>query len=382
MKKGAGRETWGQFAWKHGTRTVVIFLLVKTVMGLQNVIFPKPVVDLVPVSLKLETVYDQDSDTFSVLDRRDLSFRLRPHRTCTGTKIVFAVLTAPKNLEKREALRRQIGERSDVFLLFLLGETKAPGVQDLLHAEAAAHGDLLQISVEDHYTRLSYKTISSFIWTNRFCGSAKYVAKIDDDITMDLDKLFSILDSKYGDGSMPDQIECPSTMKNMRPWRQNHTRSIMGKWAISHEDMSRRVYPDFCPGWLYVTTPKVGLALAEASLVTPSDPLMRVARLDDIFVAGFLRERVPGVKVQQFHDGLIGDSWNSFFSHCPFLGITKNIFYNDVVLDKGSGKTSYIKGQKFYWCAFLEFFILENLEWVLPATAAYTGPAWALCYRE
>ena len=47
------------------------------------------------------------------------------------------------------------------------------------------HGDLLQISVEDHYTRLSYKTLSSFIWTNRFCGNARYVAKIDDDITMD-----------------------------------------------------------------------------------------------------------------------------------------------------------------------------------------------------
>merc|ERR1711963_1024148 len=92
--------------------------------------------------------------------------------------------------------------------------------------------------------------------------------------------------------------------------------------AISHEDMSRRVYPDFCPGWLYVTTPKVGLAMAEASLVTPSDPLMRVARLDDIFVAGFLRERVPGVKVQQFHDGLIGDSWKTWNGFFPQLLLT------------------------------------------------------------
>ena len=104
--KGEGRETWGQFAWKHGQRTVVIFLLVKTVMGLQNVIFPKPVVDHAPVSLKLESVYDQDSDTFSVLDRRGVSFILRPRRACSDTRLIFAVLTAPKNLEKREALRR------------------------------------------------------------------------------------------------------------------------------------------------------------------------------------------------------------------------------------------------------------------------------------
>jgi hypothetical protein len=241
---------------------------------------------------------------------------------------------------------------------------------------------MLQISVEDHYTRLSYKTISSFIWTNRFCGSVKYIAKIDDDITMDLDHLLGILEAKHGSGPVSDTIECPSTMRNMRPWRQNGTRSIMGKWAISHEDMGRRVYPDFCPGWLYVTSPRVGLALAEVSVVAPEDPLMRVARLDDIFVSGFVRERVEGVSVRQFEGGRTGEAWNSFFSHCPFLGITKNIFFNDVVLEKGSGNTNYIKGHKFYWCAFLEFFILQNLEWLVPAAAAYTTPAWALCYRD
>ena len=317
-----------------------------------------------------------------MLDHRAVSFLLRPHVSCSETKIVFAVLTAPKNVAKRETLRRQVGERQGVFLLFLLGATRDQEVQGRLQEEAMVHGDLLQISVEDHYTRLSYKTLSSFIWTNRFCGKARYVAKIDDDITMDLNQLMSILEKKHGDQPMPDMIECPSTMRNMRPWRQNHSQSIMGKWAISQEDMSRRVYPDFCPGWLYVTTPRVGLALAEVSLVTPEDPLMKVARLDDIFVSGFVRERVEGVGVQQFHAGLTGQSWNRFFSHCPFLGITKNIFYNDVVLDKGSGKTSYIKGQKFYWCAFLEFFILENMEWLVPAAAAYTGPAWDLCSRE
>ena len=51
--------------------------------------------------------------------------------------------------------------------------------------------------------------------------------------------------------------ECPSVMRNMRPWRHNHTNTIMGKWSVSRDEMPRRVHPDFCPGWLYVTTPKV-----------------------------------------------------------------------------------------------------------------------------
>lgn len=371
-----------EFWLKHSSRAVVIFLAVKFVMGMQNVIYPKPSIEPVTVTHKLDTLYDESSDTFSVLDRTNVSFIMRPHVACNNIKIVLMALTAPKNVEKRERLRRQFGEKDGVFILFLLGKTLDTTVQESLQTENMLHGDMVQISVRDHYKALSYKTLTGFIWANRFCGSAKYIVKVDDDVTMDLDNLISLLDTKYGDTSpVPDVVECPSVMRNMRPWRQNHTESIMSKWSISKEDMERRVYPDFCPGWLYVITPRVGLALAEVG-VKNSYELMPKARLDDIFVTGFLRERLPWAKLQQLHDGTMGRAWNGFFSHCPFLGITKNIFYNDVVLDKGSNGVSYIKGQKFYWCAFLEFFILENLEYLFPSMAEYTAPFWAVCKRS
>jgi len=363
----------------------VIFLTVKLIMGLQNIIYPKPTLEPVIVTNKLETIYDPDLDTFSVLDRTNVSFLMRPHNVCNNAKIVLMALTAPKNVEKRERLRRQFGEKQGVYILFLLGKTSNSTVQEDLRSENMLHGDMVQISVLDHYKALSYKTLTGFIWTNRFCGSAKYIVKVDDDVTVDLDNLMFLLDQKYGElsphgGNVPDIVECPSVMRNMRPWRQNHTQSIMSKWSISKEDMERRVYPDFCPGWLYVVTPRVGLALAEVG-VQHADELMTKARLDDIFVTGFLRERLPWTKLQQLHDGNMGKAWNGFFSHCPFLGITKNIFYNDVVLDKGSNGVSYIKGQQFYWCAFLEFFILENIEFLFPSLSKHTAPFWDICKR-
>eukprot|EP00092_Neocalanus_flemingeri_P002750 GFUD01002945.1.p1 GENE.GFUD01002945.1~~GFUD01002945.1.p1 ORF type:complete len:385 (+),score=72.52 GFUD01002945.1:393-1547(+) len=375
-----------QFWLKHSRRAVVIFLTVKLIMGLQNIIFPKPMIEPVTVSHKLETLYDADTDTFSVLDRTNVSFLMRPHTACRNVKIVLMALTAPKNVEKRERLRRQFGEKEGVYILFLLGKTSSSSVQEDLQAENMLHGDMVQISVMDHYRALSYKTLTGFIWANRFCGSAKFIVKVDDDVTLDLDNLLFLLEKKYGEnsphgGTVPDIVECPSVMRNMRPWRQNHTESIMSKWSISKEDMERRVYPDFCPGWLYVMTPRVGLALAEVG-VKHAQELMSKARLDDIFVTGFLRERLPWATLQQLHDGPMGQAWNGFFSHCPFMGITKNIFYNDVVLDKGSNGVSYIKGQKFYWCAFLEFFILENLEFVFPSLATHTAPLWAVCRRS
>ena len=52
--------------------------------------------------------------------------------------------------------------------------------------------------------------------------------KVDDDIRLDLTALETLLHSKYGGPSsqrpVPDTIECPSLMRNMRPWRQTHNK--------------------------------------------------------------------------------------------------------------------------------------------------------------
>ena len=156
-----------EFWLKHSRRAVVIFLAVKLIMGLQNIIFPKPSIEPVTVSHKLETLYDADSDTFSVLDRTNVSFLMRPRIACKQVKIVLMALTAPKNVEKRERLRRQFGEKEGVYMLFLLGKTSSSALQEKLQTENMVHGDMVQISVMDHYKALSYKTLTGFIWANR-----------------------------------------------------------------------------------------------------------------------------------------------------------------------------------------------------------------------
>lgn len=52
-------------------------------------------------------------------------------------------------------------------LVFLLGQVTDKLVMSELREENLASGDLVQISVRDHYTALSYKTLSGFIWANR-----------------------------------------------------------------------------------------------------------------------------------------------------------------------------------------------------------------------
>ena len=56
LKQG---QNWGQFWSKHLWRALVIFLLVKAAMGLQNVLYPKPLIPSQSLTGKLETVYNQ-----------------------------------------------------------------------------------------------------------------------------------------------------------------------------------------------------------------------------------------------------------------------------------------------------------------------------------
>ena len=98
--------------WKfHGRNALVIFLAVKVMMGLQNVIYPKPQITETLVSRELETIYDLESERFSILDKTDISFLLRPRLSCQHTDMVIMALSAPNNTEKRQRLREALTDR-------------------------------------------------------------------------------------------------------------------------------------------------------------------------------------------------------------------------------------------------------------------------------
>ena len=88
------------------------------------------------------------------------------------------------------------------------------------------------------------------------CPEARWITKTDDDVSLDLDNLKNMLAWKYGSLSAPDIMECPSVIRNMRPLKQQHSGTIMSKFFITSQELRRRVYPDVCFGWLYVTTPR------------------------------------------------------------------------------------------------------------------------------
>ena len=96
------------------------------------------------------------------------------------------------------------------------------------------------------------------------------------------------------------------------------------------------------------------------SLVSSKFLAMRnIALYSVTLFSGLLRERIKGSKVVQLKPNIV---WDSYLSECPFLGITKTIFFNDFVKSKGR----YVNNVSFYLCAYLEFFILDTLDSLAP----------------
>jgi len=65
-----------------------------------------------PELLKTETIYDLQTESFRIFDLKNVSYLQKPKGSCDGVQVVLLVLSAPKNVEKREKLRAQFRKES------------------------------------------------------------------------------------------------------------------------------------------------------------------------------------------------------------------------------------------------------------------------------
>ena len=194
----------------------------------------------------------------------------------------------------------------------------------------------------------------------------KYILKTDDDAKLNYSVVLKQLESKHGSSSPELLVECPSPFKHMKTerFRPNDPNSLLNKWAFSEEEISRRNLPPYCNGWVYVTTPDTAIRLAEMATNMPSK-LMKINRMDDLFY-GFVLEQIEGARVEQLAGGPYGSLWNNILSQCPFLGTSKNVFFNQVVIKKGRYVGGFDVNAWYFFCGIWEGYVVYKFEHLLP----------------
>ncbi len=191
-----------------------------------------PYTTLKPASL--ENCDLSENNFLNVIDQQNITVLKKPSAD-HFKDVVFVILTAPGNYEKRQRTREQLQKfSSKISWIFLIG-TSTHDNDKKLAAEISENGDFLQISVRDSYDNLAYKTLASFLWLWKHDQSGgrkvKWIVKIDDDLRLELATIIQILEDKDKAGHVGDEdnrIFCSHIYRNLVPETRNGTQGA--KW--------------------------------------------------------------------------------------------------------------------------------------------------------
>ena len=201
---------------------------------------------------------------------------------CATSPISFLLLvkSATKNRLKREAIRSSWGRtqipRESVVIVFLLGRPGDSSQQMAIKEEAEKYGDIVQGDFIDTYHALQYKSVMGLVWASTFCPQAEFVMKGDDDMFIDVFELLVLSRLNIKNQSRNHFLLC---------YVESHGSILYPPYRFQ----GGSVYPPYCSGWMYVTTPATAKRLANEAQGSS------YFWVDDAWITGFLAKKL-GIK--------------------------------------------------------------------------------------
>lgn len=253
------------------------------------------------------------------------SYALENPELCSSVEdldIIIIIHSSPEHFQRRLAIRSSWANDAfykhlaTVKVLFLLGQTKDTLIQDTINREFNHFKDMLQGDFKDDYHNLTLKGVMAYKWLTERCRNARFVMKVDDDISVNMFKVFTEVYPKYKNAAM--QITCNHIEPNTMPiLRQNDS-----KWFVNENHFrGMDSFPtDYCSGFFILFTNDMIPALYESSKVTP------FFWIDDVYLYGLVPSNVPNIT----YVGLTGPwhqlsgqealvCYKNLTATCPFL---------------------------------------------------------------
>ncbi|RUS74862.1 hypothetical protein EGW08_017386 [Elysia chlorotica] len=179
----------------------------------------------------------------------------------------------------------------EIILVFFIGSADSlsdeNGEQKRIEREAKTYGDIFQDTYIDTYKNLTLKSISIINWISKNCPNARYAAKIDDDMYVNIPYLLSRLrdhakKTSAAFSSPPENIlrAPPPFLVGAINYGASVIRNKKNKWYTSKEAYQDELYPNYLSGTAYAMSGSAAPLLYEASLRIP------LFWMEDIFITG------------------------------------------------------------------------------------------------
>lgn len=196
---------------------------------------------------------------------------------------LIMIISSAKSRNRREAIRqtwlKYAGQR-DMVVLFGLGSKPGDDTEILLEDEISQ--DIIQWPIVDDWRNLTLKTIASLSWFKTYCSQAKFFIKVDDDAVLNVNNLFTYLNSFATSNSIVGHL-----LRHNSPcfawWRQRHCMPIQDHRKIDYLNH----YPPYPAGPMYVMTKGSVIQLINyAKNVSRRD----IYFLEDVYITLLARE--------------------------------------------------------------------------------------------
>ncbi|XP_057672478.1 beta-1,3-galactosyltransferase 1-like [Diorhabda carinulata] len=206
-----------------------------------------------------------------------------PKHFCkSNIKLLIIVTSAVSNVNERQAIRETWGSEKtvlgqDISILFFLGNSLDPSVQDAVLAESYQYDDIIQEKFIDSYYNLTLKSALAMKLIAHNCiGKAEYLLKIDDDMFLQTTKLMEIIIArKTSTNVLIGKMICDA----------NPIKDPFSKWYCPSYMFNKTYYPNFLSGTGYLMSMDVTKRLIDAAIRTP------LIHLEDVYLTGICAEK-------------------------------------------------------------------------------------------
>jgi len=251
---------------------------------------------------------------FAWLASRNMSHFIRPSQnTALATpapcgdqdiELLVFVFSAPRNFEARRIVRKtwatRIQKSAKVRVVYILGQSRDPDIDNKVRGEAEVEKDVLLESFADTYLNLTLKTTFLLKWTLHHCPQAKFIFKSDDDVYVNSDALWAALESThqyFKSVSYTDSTDGSEVTKGVDYSLLGHVmntvpiRDPTSKWYLPLKFYPLNIFPKFLSGVGYVFTGSLVPALYHCAIKTP------FINLEDVFLSGLCASTQLGLRL-------------------------------------------------------------------------------------
>jgi len=143
------------------------------------------------------------------------------------------------------------------FFLVDFDETLAHSIQ----LENDLFDDIIQVELPQQYTLVTHRVVSIFEWVFRYCYSAKYFFKSDDDIFFNFILLTKFLSTIIVDQSKNNSFQLSDL--SIYGYRHEHARVfrqssnlVLSRYAITLDEYPCEHFPTYLSGYGYLISKK------------------------------------------------------------------------------------------------------------------------------